>query len=131
MVSRLISWRFGRSRRRLARARGLSPWSPTSAIECLEERTLLSASLALYNGSFAGTYKGTETVNNNGKLSTVTESPAAVQASIVNGVVSVTIAGGTGNRNRRFQRRPQRHRQHHCRWPAGRRGFHGLRYCRQ
>jgi hypothetical protein len=96
MVSRLISWRFGRPRRRLSRSRGLATWSPTSAVECLEERTLLSASLALYNGSYAGTYKGTETVNNNGQISTSTQSPAAVQASIVNGVVSVSIGGGTG-----------------------------------
>jgi len=37
------------------------------AIENLEERTLLSsATLAILNGNFTGTYSGTVTVNNNG-----------------------------------------------------------------
>ena len=95
MVSRLIKFTFSPPRRR-AFARGLSSWSPRSAIESLEERTLLSASLALFNGSFAGSYKGSETVNNNGHVSTITVNPSAFQATIVNGVASVTIAGGTG-----------------------------------
>ena len=72
------------------------PWSPTSVIECLEERTLLSASLPVQRGSYAGSSKGTDTVNNNGQISTDHSKPAAVQASIVNGVVSTSISGGTG-----------------------------------
>ena len=93
MVSRLIKFTFSPPRRR-AFARGLSSWSPRSAIESLKNARFWS--LALFNASFAGSYKGSETVNNNGHVSTITVNPSAFQATIVNGVASVTIAGGTG-----------------------------------
>jgi hypothetical protein len=70
--------------------------APSPGIECLEERTLLSASLALYNGNYAGSYKGHEIVDNNGTITKSTVSPTAVQATITNGAITVTISGGTG-----------------------------------
>jgi hypothetical protein len=97
MIPRLIGFRSSRPRRR-ALSRGRSFGSTTcSAIESLEQRTLLSASLALFNGSYAGTFKGTETVNTNGQVAKTTVTATAVQAIITNGVVSVSFAGGTGS----------------------------------
>jgi hypothetical protein len=72
-----------------------------AAIERLEERTLLSANLALFNGSFAGNYKGAVTVNNNGTITNSTISSTAWTGTITNGVVAVTtpVGNGTGTIN--------------------------------
>jgi hypothetical protein len=95
-----------RSRPR-ARTRARSFLSPSlPAIENLEERTLLSsATLAILNGNFTGTYKGTVTVNNNGTVTKQTVTATAFQMTINNGAINFTtpVGNGTGtvdiNRN--------------------------------
>jgi hypothetical protein len=52
--------------------------------------------LALYNGSFAGSFKGTQTINNNGVITTSPVNPTALQSTFANGAISVTIPGGAG-----------------------------------
>lgn len=94
MVPRLTGLRSHRPRRRTL-SRGLSLWSPCSAIKCLEERTLLSASLALYNG----TYQGTVSVNNNGTVTTTTVNPTAFKAANTDGTIADTFATGSGLSN--------------------------------
>lgn len=96
MLGRLMAFRSLRPRRR-SLLRGRSLRLNCAAIEFLEERTLLSASLALYNGIYSGTFKGTETVNNNGTITTTKETANAFQATITNGVIAVTISGGSGS----------------------------------
>jgi hypothetical protein len=81
------------SRRRRAHVLGLTS---LPGLECLEQRTLLSASLALYNGNYAGTYKGQSVVDNNGTTTKSTVTATAVQATITNGAITLTIPGGTG-----------------------------------
>jgi hypothetical protein len=102
MVPRLIGFRFAPPRRRtLSRSRllGVSPCevSCCTAVESLEDRTLLSASLALYNGSFAGSFKGVQTINNNGVITTSPVNPTALQSTFANGAITVTIPGGSGS----------------------------------
>jgi hypothetical protein len=106
MVPRLIGFRLAPPRRRTPRRRTLSrsrlfgvslcDVSCSSPVESLEDRTLLSASLALYNGSFAGSYKGVQTTDNNGVITTTRVTATALQSTFANGVVTVTIPGGTG-----------------------------------
>jgi hypothetical protein len=81
------------SRRRRAHVLGLTS---LPGLECLEQRTLLSASLALYNGNYAGTYKGQSVVDNNGTTTKSTVTATAVQATITDGAITLTIPGGTG-----------------------------------
>ena len=86
-----------RSRPR-ARSRARVFVSPTCAgIENLEERTLLSsATLAILNGSFTGTYKGSVTVNNNGTKTTTPVTSTAFQMTINNGAINFTTPNGNG-----------------------------------
>lgn len=76
------------------------------AIENLEERTLLSsATLAILNGNFTGTYSGTVTVNNNGSITKTPVTATAFTMTTNNGVINFTspVGNGTGtvdvNRN--------------------------------
>jgi hypothetical protein len=97
MIPRLIGFPLSRPRRRgISRGRSFNP-APCLAIERLEERTLLSASLSLFNGSYAGTFHGTETVNNNGQTTKSTVTATAFQATMTNGVVALSFNGGTGS----------------------------------
>ncbi len=102
MVPQLLA--LSRPRRR-SRARALSsrPWS---AIESLEERTLLSAAtLAILNGNFTGTYSGSVTVNNNGSITKTPVTSTAFTMTTNNGAItfSTPVGNGTGtvdiNRN--------------------------------
>jgi len=97
MVPRLIGFRFLRSRHRVSSQRRLLASTPSSAIEHLEDRTLLSASLALFNGSYAGTFHGSQTINNNGQITKSTVTPTAFQTAITNGVITVSFSGGSGS----------------------------------
>lgn len=97
MVPRLLVLSHPRPRAR-SRARALSsrPWS---AIECLEERTLLSAAtLAILNGNFTGTYSGKVTVNNNGSITKTPVTSTAFTMIINNGAInfSTSVGDGTG-----------------------------------
>jgi hypothetical protein len=76
------------------------------AIENLEERTLLSsATLAILNGNFTGTYSGSVTVNNNGSVTKTPVTATAFTMTTNNGAVTFTspVGNGTGtvdiNRN--------------------------------
>jgi hypothetical protein len=90
-----------------ARSRSRALNSPTwPAIERLEERTLLSsATLAILNGNFTGTYSGTVTVNNNGSITKTPVTATAFTMTTNNGVINFTspVGNGTGtvdvNRN--------------------------------
>jgi hypothetical protein len=84
------------SRPRSRRRSRILTLAPLPGIECLEERTLLSASLALYNGNYAGSYKGHAVVDNNGTITKSTVTATAVQATITNGAITLTTNGGTG-----------------------------------
>jgi hypothetical protein len=97
MVPRLIGFRFLRPRRRISSQRRFLASTPCSAIEHLEDRTLLSASLALFNGSYAGTFHGSQTINNNGQITKSTVTATAFQTAITNGVVTVSFSGGSGS----------------------------------
>jgi hypothetical protein len=86
-----------------ARALNSQPWP---AIENLEERTLLSsATLAILNGNFTGTYSGTVAVNNNGSITKTPVTSTAFTMTINNGPINFTtpVGNGTGtvdiNRN--------------------------------
>jgi hypothetical protein len=86
-----------------ARALNSQPWP---AIENLEERTLLSsATLAILNGDFTGTYRGTVTVNNNGSITKTPVTSTSFTMTINNGAINFTtpVGNGTGtvdiNRN--------------------------------
>jgi hypothetical protein len=94
MVPQLISI-FRSHPRARARARFLA-LAPCAAIECLEERTLLSASLALFNGNYAGSYKGTVVVNNKGTITTSAVTATAFQSTFTNGVIATTTPAGAG-----------------------------------
>jgi hypothetical protein len=68
-----------------------------AAIEMLEERTLLSsATLAILNGNFSGTYSGRVTVNNNGTKTTSNVSSTAFTMTVNNGAINFTSPVGTG-----------------------------------
>ncbi len=76
------------------------------AIENLEERTLLSsATLAILNGNFTGTYSGIVTVNNNGSITKTPVTSTAFTMTTNNGAITLTspVGNGTGtvdvNRN--------------------------------
>jgi hypothetical protein len=104
MVPQLMDLLRSRPRGR-SRARALlSPMWP--AVESLEERTLLSsATLAILNGNFTGTYKGTVTVNNNGTITKSAVAATSFTMTINNGAITLTtpVGNGTGtvdiNRN--------------------------------
>ena len=87
----------------LRRALNSPPWP---AIENLEERTLLSsATLAILNGNFTGTYSGTVIVNNNGSITKTPVTSTAFTMTTNNGAINFTspVGNGTGtvdiNRN--------------------------------
>jgi len=93
MVPQLLA--LSRPRRR-SRARALSsrPWS---AIESLEERTLLSAAtLAILNGAFTGTYSGSVKVDNNGSITKTPVTSTAFTMTINNGAINFTTPVGNG-----------------------------------
>ena len=81
-----------------ARSRSRLSVSPTcAAIEMLEERTLLSsATLAILNGNFSGTYAGRVTVNNNGTKTTSNVSSTAFTMTVNNGAINFTTSVGNG-----------------------------------
>ncbi len=58
--------------------------------------TIAPPSLALYNGNYTGTYSGTSAVNNNGTITTTPVTATAYAAVIKDGLISVTIPGGSG-----------------------------------
>jgi hypothetical protein len=95
MVPQLLALLRSRPR---ARSRARVFVSPTCAgIENLEERTLLSsATLAILNGNFTGTYKGSVTVNNNGTKTTTPVTSTAFQMTINNGAINFTTPSGDG-----------------------------------
>jgi hypothetical protein len=95
MVPQLLGLLRSRPRAR-TRARVLA--SPTwPAIENLEERTLLSsATLAILNGNFTGSYSGKITVNNNGTKTTTTVSATQFTMTINNGAITFTTPVGNG-----------------------------------
>src|SRR5580704_8884469 len=95
MVPQLLALLRSRPR---ARSRARVFISPTCAgIENLEERTLLSsATLAILNGNFTGTYKGSVTVNNNGTKTTTAVASTAFQMTINNGAITFTTPVGNG-----------------------------------
>jgi hypothetical protein len=95
MVPQLLSLLRSRPRAR-SRARLLA--SPTwPAIENLEERTLLSsATLAILNGNFTGSYSGKITVDNNGTKTTTTVSATSFTMTINNGAITFTTPVGNG-----------------------------------
>ncbi len=77
-----------------ARALDSQPWS---AIESLEERTLLSAAtLAILNGNFTGTYSGSVTVKNNGSTTKTPVTSTAFTMTINNGTINFTTSVGDG-----------------------------------
>jgi len=77
-----------------ARALNSQPWP---AIEFLEERTLLSsATLAILNGNFTGTYSGTVTVNHNGSIIKTPVTSTAFTMTINNGAINFTTLVGNG-----------------------------------
>lgn len=97
--------RDGVSRRRVpsSRRRNGVP-SAVAAMEWLEERTLLSAaspiapaSLALYNGTYAGTFSGTSVVVTNGQSTTTPVAATAFQSTINDGAITVTGVGLSGS----------------------------------
>jgi len=86
------------TRRPRARLRALRlAAAPCGALECLEDRTLLSASLALFNGNYSGTYSGSITVNNNGSFSKIAVNSTPLQATFNNGQITASISGGSGS----------------------------------
>ena len=104
MVPQLLALLRSRPRARTRACALVSPSWP--AIENLEERTLLSsATLAILNGNFTGTYSGKITVNNNGTKTTSTVASTAFTMAINNGAITFTtpVGNGTGtvdiNRN--------------------------------
>jgi PhoPQ-activated pathogenicity-related protein len=58
--------------------------------------TISPPALALYNGNYTGTYTGTSIVNNNGTITTTPVAATAYTAIIEDGVITVTIPGGSG-----------------------------------
>jgi len=58
--------------------------------------TIAPPALALYNGNYTGTYTGTSVVDNNGTITTSPVTATAYTAVIKDGVISVTIPGGSG-----------------------------------
>ncbi len=95
MVPQLLALLRSRPRAR-TRARALVSQS-WPAIENLEERTLLSsATLAILNGNFTGTYSGKITVNNNGSKTTTPVSSTAFTMTTNNGAVTFTTPAGNG-----------------------------------
>ncbi|HET6325338.1 MAG TPA: hypothetical protein VFG04_11735 [Planctomycetaceae bacterium] len=96
MVPQLLALLRSRPR---ARSRARVFVSPNCAgIENLEERTLLSsATLAILNGNFTGTYKGSITVNNNGTKTTTAVTSTAFQMAINNGAITFTTPSGNGS----------------------------------
>ncbi len=97
MVPQLLALLRSRPRSR-SRAR-LFLSSAIPAIENLEERTLLSsATLAILNGNFTGSYSGTLTVNNNGSITKSAVASTAFTMTINNGAINLTtpVGGGTG-----------------------------------
>jgi hypothetical protein len=104
MVPQLLAL-FRSHPRARSRARVLNSLT-CPAIENLEERTLLSsATLAILNGNFTGTYSGTVTVNNNGSITKTPVTATAFTMTTNNGVINFTspVGNGTGtvdvNRN--------------------------------
>jgi hypothetical protein len=95
MVPQLLALLRSRPRAR-SRARALVSQS-WPAIENLEERTLLSsATLAILNGNFTGTYSGSVTVNNNGTITKTPVTSTAFTMTINNGAITSTTPVGTG-----------------------------------
>jgi hypothetical protein len=95
MVPQLLALLRSRPRAR-SRSRALLPAS-LPAIENLEERTLLSsATLAILNGNYTGTYSGTVTVNNNGSITKTPVTSTAYTMTINNGAITVTTPAGNG-----------------------------------
>ena len=92
MVPQLLALLRSRPRARTrARAWASQSWP---AIENLEERTLLSsATLAILNGNFTGTYSGTITVNNNGSITKTPVTSTAFTMTTNNGAVTFTTPG--------------------------------------
>jgi hypothetical protein len=77
-----------------ARALNSQPWS---ALESLEERTLLSsATLAILNGNFTGTYSGSVTVKNNGSITKTPVTSTAFTMTTNNGAINFTTPVGNG-----------------------------------
>jgi hypothetical protein len=97
MVPRLRTLLRPAPRRRVrSRARALDS-QPWSAIESLEERTLLSAAtLAILNGNFTGTYSGSVTVKNNGTINKTPVTSTAFTMTINNGAINFTTSVGDG-----------------------------------
>jgi hypothetical protein len=58
--------------------------------------TIAPPALALYNGNYTGTYIGTSVVNNNGTITSTPVATTAYTAIIKNGLIAVTIPGGSG-----------------------------------
>jgi hypothetical protein len=81
------------------RARSRAFVSPSCAgIERLEERALLSAAtLAILDGSFTGTFKGSVTVNNNGTNTTTAITPTPFQMGINDGSVIIITPRSNGS----------------------------------
>jgi hypothetical protein len=97
MVPRLRTLLRPAPRRRVrSRARALDS-QPWSAIESLEERTLLSAAtLAILNGNFTGTYSGSVTVKNNGSITKTPVTSTAFTMTVNNGAINFTTSVGDG-----------------------------------
>jgi hypothetical protein len=96
MVPQLLSLLRSRPRAR-SRARAFLS-SSCAGIENLEERTLLSsATLAILNGNFTGSYSGKITVDNNGTKTTSAVTATAFQMAINNGAVTFTTPVGNGS----------------------------------
>jgi hypothetical protein len=89
---------FLRSRPR-ARSRARAFVSPSCVgIERLEERTLLSsATLAILDGNFTGTFKGSVTINNNGTNTTTAVTPTPFQMGINDGSVVIITPRSNGS----------------------------------
>jgi len=94
MVPRLLTL-FRPPTRARSGARALH--SQPSAIESLEERILLSsATLAILNGNFTGTYSGTVTVKNNGAITKTPVTATAFTMTTNNGAINFTTPVGNG-----------------------------------
>jgi hypothetical protein len=95
MVPQLLDLLRSRPR---ARSRARAYLSSTCAgIENLEERTLLSsATLAILNGNFSGSYTGKITVDNNGTKTTTAVTATSFTMAINNGAITFTTPVGTG-----------------------------------
>ena len=95
MIPRLLTLLRAHPRAR-SRARALNS-QPWPAIESLEERTLLSsATLAILNGNFTGTYSGTVTVNHNGSIIKTPVTSTAFTMTTNNGAIDFTTLVGSG-----------------------------------